>query len=181
MTTTVPKRERSENQLLTLFRIPVFRRIWAAIAFSSLGDWLGLLANTALAQQLTSHQSGSTQGAAISGVILVRLAPDLLFGAIAAAIADKLDRRKIVIIGDLTAGVLYALDRLGLQPDLALRRAVRHRGRRAVHPAVQAGHLGGDRPQAAAGDGQPDLADVGVRHGAGRGRACSPCSRPSTG
>jgi dTMP kinase len=103
-----PRRPRRENSLLILFRIPVFRRMWAAIAFSSLGDWLGLLANTALAQQLTREQSVATQGAAISGVILVRLAPDLLFGAFAAAIADKLDRRKTVIAGELTAGVLYA-------------------------------------------------------------------------
>ncbi|MGI8678351.1 MAG: dTMP kinase [Jatrophihabitans sp.] len=108
MIATTPKRERRENQLLTLLKIPVFRRIWAAIAFSSLGDWLGLLANTALAQQLTSHQSGQAQGAAISGVILVRLAPDLLFGAVAAAIADKFDRRKIVIAGDVAVGLLYA-------------------------------------------------------------------------
>jgi dTMP kinase len=106
-------RTRRENTLLALFRIPVFRRMWAAIAFSSLGDWLGLLANTALAQQLTREQSVATQGAAISGVILVRLAPDLLFGALAAAIADKLDRRKTVIAGELTAGILYASIALG--------------------------------------------------------------------
>jgi dTMP kinase len=106
-------RPRRENTLLALFRIPVFRRMWAAITFSSLGDWLGLLANTALAQQLTSSQSVATQGAAISGVILVRLAPDLLFGAVAAAIADKLDRRKTVIAGQLTAAVLYASIALG--------------------------------------------------------------------
>ena len=43
-----------ENALVALFRIPVFRRMWAAITFSSFGDWLGLLANTALAQQLTA-------------------------------------------------------------------------------------------------------------------------------
>ena len=102
------RRPRRENSLLALFHIRVFRRMWAAIAFSSLGDWLGLLANTALAQQLTQSQSVATQGAAISGVILVRLAPDLLFGAVAAAIADKLDRRKTVIAGELTAAVLYA-------------------------------------------------------------------------
>ncbi|SHG09494.1 thymidylate kinase [Jatrophihabitans endophyticus] len=102
------RRPRRENALLTLARIPVVRRMWAAITLSSLGDWLGLLANTALAQQLTREQSYTTQGAAISGVILVRLAPDLLFGPIAAALADKLDRRKTVIVGDLAAGVLYA-------------------------------------------------------------------------
>jgi dTMP kinase len=108
-----PRRSRRENTLLVLFRIPVFRRMWAAIAFSSLGDWLGLLANTALAQQLTRNQSVATQGVAISGVILVRLAPDLLFGAFAAALADKFDRRKTVIAGELTAAVLYASIAIG--------------------------------------------------------------------
>ncbi|WP_375477418.1 bifunctional MFS transporter/dTMP kinase [uncultured Jatrophihabitans sp.] len=104
---------RRENALLELFRISIFRRMWAAITFSSLGDWLGLLANTALAQQLTREQSVATQGVAISGVLLVRLAPDLLFGAFAAAIADKLDRRKTVIAGELTAAVLYASIAIG--------------------------------------------------------------------
>jgi dTMP kinase len=108
-----PRRPRRENSLLLLARIPVVRRMWAAITFSSLGDWLGLLANTALAQQLTHQQSVSTQGAAISGVILVRLSPDLFFGPLAAALADKLDRRKTVIIGDLAAGLLYASIAIG--------------------------------------------------------------------
>ena len=107
------RRPRRENALLILARIPVVRRMWAAITFSSFGDWLGLLANTALAQQLTHHQSESTQGAAIGGVLLVRLAPDLFFGPIAAAFADKLDRRKTVIIGDLAAGLLYASIAIG--------------------------------------------------------------------
>jgi dTMP kinase len=108
-----PRRPRRENALLTLARIPIVRRMWAAITFSSLGDWLGLLANTALAQQLTHQQSVATQGAAISGVILVRLSPDLFFGPIAAAMADKFDRRRIVIFGDLAAGLLYASIAIG--------------------------------------------------------------------
>ena len=108
-----PRRPRRENALLTLARIPVVRRMWAAITFSSLGDWLGLLANTALAQQLTHHQSVATQGVAISGVFLVRLSPDLFFGPIAAAMADKFDRRKIVVIGDTMAGLLYASIAIG--------------------------------------------------------------------
>jgi len=109
----IERRPRRESALLALFRIRVFRRMWAAIAFSSLGDWLGLLANTALAQQLTHHQSVAAQGAAISGVLLVRLAPDLLFGAVAAAIADKLDRRKTVIAGEVAAALLYASIAIG--------------------------------------------------------------------
>ena len=105
--------ERRENALLALARIQVVRRMWAAITFSSFGDWLGLLANTALAQHLTHQQSVLTQGAAFSGVILVRLAPDLFFGPFAAALADKFDRRKTVIIGDCAAGLLYASIAIG--------------------------------------------------------------------
>ncbi|WP_375484658.1 bifunctional MFS transporter/dTMP kinase [uncultured Jatrophihabitans sp.] len=111
--TAAPRRERRENALLVLARIPIVRRMWAAITFSSLGDWLGLLANTALAQQLTQDSSKATQGVAFAGVFLVRLAPDLFFGAFAAAIADKMDRRKTVIIADVTAGVLYASIAIG--------------------------------------------------------------------
>ncbi len=98
---------RSGNAVVSLLRIPVLRRMWAAIAVSSLGDWLGLLANTALAQQLTADQSLATQGVAISGVILTRLLPDLLLGPLAGALADKLDRRRTIILGDLTAGLLF--------------------------------------------------------------------------
>jgi len=98
---------RRDNSLLALLRIPVFRRVWAAIALSSLGDWLGLLATTAMAQQLTAGESIAVQGTAISGVILTRLLPDLVLGPFAGALADRLDRRKTVIIGEILAASLY--------------------------------------------------------------------------
>jgi dTMP kinase len=98
---------RPDNAFVALVRIPVFRRLWAAITFSSLGDWLGLLATTAMAQQLTREESLAVQGAAISGVILTRLLPDLLLGPLAGALADRLDRRTTVVIGELLAFALY--------------------------------------------------------------------------
>ncbi|MBM7806085.1 dTMP kinase [Geodermatophilus bullaregiensis] len=96
-----------DNALLALVRVPVFRRMWAAITVSSLGDWLGLLATTALAQQLTRDESTAVQGAAISGVILTRLLPDLVLGPLAGALADRLDRRTTVVVGELLALGLY--------------------------------------------------------------------------
>jgi len=92
---------------VALLRIPVFRRVWAAIMLSSLGDWLGLLATTAMAQQLTADESVAVQGTAISGVILIRLLPDLVLGAFAGALADRLDRRTTVIVGEVLAASLY--------------------------------------------------------------------------
>ncbi|MGY1635250.1 bifunctional MFS transporter/dTMP kinase [Geodermatophilus sp. SYSU D00742] len=102
-----PGSARPDNAFLALVRIPVFRRLWAAITLSSLGDWLGLLATTAMAQQLTREESLAVQGAAISGVILTRLLPDLLLGPLAGALADRLDRRTTVVVGEVLAFSLY--------------------------------------------------------------------------
>ncbi|MEO7126274.1 MAG: MFS transporter [Nakamurella sp.] len=98
---------RKENSLAVLLRITAFRRMWLALSTSSLGDWLGLLATTALAAYLTKDSSNFAQGAAVSGVLVVRLAPDLILGPIAGAIVDRFDRRYVAIFGDAAAGLLY--------------------------------------------------------------------------
>ena len=100
-------RTKEPSSVRVLLRIPIFRRLWAAISVSSLGDWLGLLATTALAAFLTKNSSGLVQGAAVSGVLLTRLLPDLILGPIAGALVDKIDRRKVAVIGDTLAGLLY--------------------------------------------------------------------------
>jgi dTMP kinase len=83
--------------------ITPFRRLWIALSLSSLGDWLSLLALSALALKL-----GGTGGAyAVSGVWLTSLLPALIFGPIAGAVADKFDRRLNMIIGDVARAVLY--------------------------------------------------------------------------
>lgn len=98
---------RSENSIRVLLRIPAFRRLWGAITVSSFGDWMGLLATTSLAAYLTRDSSSLAQGAAVSGVLLARLAPDLLLGPVAGSVVDRVDRRKVAIIGDTLAGLLY--------------------------------------------------------------------------
>jgi len=42
----------AQSESRSVLAIPAFRKLWNAMAFSSFGDWLGLLASTALAQQL---------------------------------------------------------------------------------------------------------------------------------
>jgi len=76
------------------------------MVFSSLGDWLGLLATTAMAQQLSGGDYAKANYA-IAGVFISRLLPAVFLGPIAGVIADKLDRRKLMVICDILRTALY--------------------------------------------------------------------------
>lgn len=86
--------------------IKPFRRLWIALSLSSLGDWLSILALTVLAPSLT-HGSDVAKSSAVGGVWLVTLLPALLLGPVAGAVADRLDRRMTMIVGDVVRGVLF--------------------------------------------------------------------------
>ena len=83
-----------------------FRRLWIATSLSSLGDWLSLVALSTLAVELAGH-GAAAQGAAVSGVWLTSLLPALLLGPLAGAVADRLDRRLNMIVGDVLRAGLY--------------------------------------------------------------------------
>jgi dTMP kinase len=83
-----------------------FRRLWIALSLSSLGDWLSIVALTALAPTL-AHGGAVAKSSAVGGVWLVTLLPALLFGPLAGALADRLDRRMTMIVGDVTRGLLF--------------------------------------------------------------------------
>jgi dTMP kinase len=86
--------------------IKPFRRLWIALSLSSLGDWLSIVALTALAPTLASGGLAA-KGSAVSGVWLATLLPALLFGPLAGALADRLDRRMTMIVGDVIRGLLF--------------------------------------------------------------------------
>jgi dTMP kinase len=83
-----------------------FRRLWIALSLSSLGDWLSIVALTALAPSLT-HGGLAAKGSAVGGVWLATLLPALLFGPLAGAVADRMDRRMTMIVGDVVRGLLF--------------------------------------------------------------------------
>ncbi|CAN2226274.1 2A0121, H+ Antiporter protein [Candidatus Nanopelagicaceae bacterium] len=83
-----------------------FRKLWNSMLFSSLGDWLGLLATTAMAQQLSGGDYAKANYA-IAGVFIARLLPAVFLGPIAGVIADKLDRRKLMVTCDILRTALY--------------------------------------------------------------------------
>jgi dTMP kinase len=84
--------------------ITPFRRLWIALTLASLGDWLSLLALSALAAKIGGTKNGAY---AVSGVWLTSLLPWLILGPLAGAVADKFDRRMNMIIGDVVRAALY--------------------------------------------------------------------------
>jgi len=76
-----------------------FRYLWWGNVISLLGDWFNLIASAALVTELTSS------GVAISYLFLVRFLPQFLFSPIAGVIADRYDRKKIMILADLLRAV----------------------------------------------------------------------------
>jgi dTMP kinase len=86
--------------------IKPFRRLWIALSLSSLGDWLSILALIVLAPSLTPG-GAVAKTSAVGGVWVVKLLPALLFGPLAGALADRLDRRMMMIVGDVIRGLLF--------------------------------------------------------------------------
>jgi dTMP kinase len=97
------RRARSGDGVLS---IKPFRALWIALSLSSLGDWLSILALLALAPSVT-HGSNLAKTSSISGVWVVTLLPALLLGPLAGALADRLDRRRTMIVGDVIRGLLF--------------------------------------------------------------------------
>jgi dTMP kinase len=88
-----------------VLRVKPFRRLWYATALSSLGDWLGLLATTAMAASLAHGYKA--QNYALGGVLVIRLLPAIVLGPVAGAFADRFDRRRTMVVGDVARFALF--------------------------------------------------------------------------
>ncbi|MEO7981386.1 MAG: dTMP kinase [Sporichthyaceae bacterium] len=108
MSTAVAPRQpvSPDHDLRGVLRIQAFRRLWTALSLSSLGDWLGLLALTALAPRL-AKDGYAAQNLAVAGVFILRLAPAILVGPIAGVVADRLDRRWTMVVCDVCRFALF--------------------------------------------------------------------------
>ncbi|MDP9417972.1 MAG: dTMP kinase, partial [Actinomycetota bacterium] len=87
--------------------IPAFRRLLMAMALSSFGDWLGLLALMSLATTIAGGDFDKAN-VAIAGVLILRLAPAVVFGPLAGVVADRLDRRWTMVVADVARFLLFA-------------------------------------------------------------------------
>ncbi len=103
-----------ELEVRSVLAIKPFRRLWISLSLSSLGDWLGFLATTALAYEL--NHSYSAKEYAVAGVLFVRLLPALLIGPIAGAWADRFNRRTTMVVTDIIRFLLFLS--IPLEPHL---------------------------------------------------------------
>ena len=95
----------ASHRIRAVLRVRDFRRLWLVMSFSSFGDWLGLLATTALAAELANGYAAANF--ALGGVLVVRLLPAVVFGPLAGAFADRFDRRKLMVAADVGRFALF--------------------------------------------------------------------------
>ena len=98
-------RDKSTNGLLSLFRNGNFSLLWSSTLASQLGDHLNLMALTAL---IFSMSEGAIKGLEFSKILLLASAPVLVFGPISGVYADRLSRKKMMIISDVLRALLVA-------------------------------------------------------------------------
>ncbi|TMR99090.1 dTMP kinase [Nonomuraea basaltis] len=94
---TAPGRRRPTHVLANA----PFRRLWMAMSVCSLGDWLNILALTALAANLTRNDDYRVQSLAVGGVFIAKMLPAVLLGPLAGVFADRFDRRLTMFVADL--------------------------------------------------------------------------------
>ena len=86
-----------------LLRATGFRRLLIGQAVSGLGDWVATLALIAVAYELTGNP---TQ---VAVVLVIRLVPPIFAAPVGGVLADKIDRRLVMVSCDLTRAVLILL------------------------------------------------------------------------
>lgn len=80
-----------------------FRALLAGQAVSSLGDWVGTLAFIAAAYELTGSP------AAVGAILVLRLLPPLLAAPLGGVLADRFDRRRLMVATNLGMAALISL------------------------------------------------------------------------
>ena len=137
--------------------VPNFRRYYGGQSISLIGTWMQMTAQAWLVLTLT-HSS-----AALGGIVALQTLPVLLLAPYGGVIADRVDKRKLMIASadaDGTAGArARRADRHRRGPGVADRRARRdpRRQQRVREPVAPVVHARDGRARAPAQRGQPQL------------------------
>lgn len=91
-----------ERQPESLFRNPRFLKLWAGQAFSFIGDAISLVALVILVAEITGS------AASVGTILIARFLPTLA-GPLVGVLADRMDRRTILVACDLVRAGLMVL------------------------------------------------------------------------
>jgi MFS family permease len=90
---------------LAVLRNAAFRRLWLAQAVSLVGDWFTLIALSVV----VSRKSGGS-GLAVAGLLLMQFIPTAVIGPLSGVLADRFDRRRLLVASDVVrAGIVLLL------------------------------------------------------------------------
>ncbi|HET7488290.1 MAG TPA: MFS transporter [Acidimicrobiales bacterium] len=87
-----------------LFGSRQFFRLWCAQVVSSLGDWIGFVAVTAIAARI----GGKSPETAVAIVLSARLVPGFFLAPAAGVFVDRWDRKKVMVTCDIGRGLVLA-------------------------------------------------------------------------
>jgi MFS family permease len=80
---------------------PRYRSLWLAQVISLTGDWFNTIASVIIVNRYAAS------GLAVGGLFIARALPPFLLGPVAGVVADRFDRRKVLILSDvLRAGIV---------------------------------------------------------------------------
>ena len=88
-----------------------FRYLWSGQIISLLGDWFNLIASATLIATLTQS------GAAVGGLFVVRMLAPFLMSPIAGVVADRYNRKHIVMTTDILRGLIVLCFVLVQEPE----------------------------------------------------------------
>jgi MFS family permease len=88
-----------------MFGSQAFFRLWLTQVVSATGDWLGFLAIAALATRIGA---GSAE-AAVGVVMAARIVPGFFLGPASGVIADRFDRKRVMVVCDVGRAAVLAL------------------------------------------------------------------------
>jgi dTMP kinase len=90
--------------MVRLFGSREFFRLWLGQVVSSMGDWLGFFAIVVIAERV----GGASAEASIGLVVGARIVPGFFFATIAGVLVDRWDRKRTMIVCDISRGLVLA-------------------------------------------------------------------------
>jgi MFS family permease len=89
------------NVYLSLLQLrPKFRSLWLAQVISLTGDWFNTIASVIIVNRY------SASGLAVGGLFIARALPPFLLGPLAGVVADRFDRRIVLIVSDVLRALI---------------------------------------------------------------------------